>query len=170
MKGAIGNALILNIVITFITIFLLLVVGSMAYTKAIKTKNYLLTEVNKYVENNYNSAVGYNNLPSSSYPTAIAKWDEIVNPYLAKSGYPLAISTNSCPYKNDRGYSIVVNTKVGRYDYCIYRKIDSSVGSPAVKSHLTYMVLVYMKFDFPVIGNYIKIPITGETKTYIEFK
>ena len=38
MKGAIGNALIMNIVITFIVIFYSILIGSMAYSKAYKTQ------------------------------------------------------------------------------------------------------------------------------------
>ena len=48
MKGAIGNALILNIVITFIFIFFILLIGSMAYSKAYKTKNYLINMIDQY--------------------------------------------------------------------------------------------------------------------------
>lgn len=159
MKGALGNALILNIVITFITIFLLLVVGSMAYTKTIKIRNYLLTEVEKYHETN--GSIPYSSAINMRY------WDEIVNPYLAKAGYPLATKANACPSKT--GYSIRMNTRVGFYDYCVYQKVVYP-SSGSVNYYKTYMVLAYMKFDLPLVGNYIKIPITGETKSYMVLK
>ena len=158
MKGAIGNALILNIVITFVIIFLLLVVGSMAYTKAYKVKNYLLVEVTKYVENN-----DHYNFVSFHNDAEINKWDEIVNPYLGKTGYSLATSSTSCPKKyND--YNVVVKNDLGRYDYCIYKR-ESDEGD--LKSS-TYMILAYMKLDLPAVGNYIRIPIKGETKNFIK--
>ena len=161
MKGAIGNALILNIVITFITLFLLLVVGSMSYTKAIKVRNYLLTEVEKYHETN--GSIPYSAAINMQY------WDERVNPYLATAGYPLATKRDSCPDKSSYNYKTQMNTRVGFYDYCVYEKVvRPTTGS--VNYYLTYMVLTYMKFDFPLVGNYIKIPITGETKSYMVLK
>ena len=167
MKGAIGNAFILNIVITFITIFLLLVVGSMAYTKAYKVKNYLLTEITKYLEYNH-SEEGYNNFLDIR---SGKEFDNIVNPYLAKAGYSISNTEYTCPDKKDIGYQIRRNTKVGSYDYCIYAKYRNPDYSGAYYNYsITYMVLVYMKFDLPVVGNFIRIPITGETKTFVEMR
>ncbi len=158
MKGAIGNAFILNIVITFILIFLLLVVGSMAYTKTYKVKNYLLNEVANYVEKNHKD------IPSTSGDkNSLATWDKTVNAFLAGSGYHLATKNNTCPAKNN--YSIHINTRVGQYEYCIYRK-GSASSQFLVDNYSAYMVLVYMKLDLPVVGDYIKIPITGETKYF----
>ena len=50
MKGAIGNAFILNMVITFIIIFFMLLIGSMAYSKAYKTNKFLLDSVVNYAD------------------------------------------------------------------------------------------------------------------------
>ena len=156
MKGAIGNALIMNIVITFVTIFLLLVVGSMSYTKAIKIRNYLLIETEKFYETN-------GRIPDYR-SSEIKEWDNTVNPYLAKAGYSLSGKKKTCPYKQN--YVIKIDTRVGYYDYCIYQR--DSIGWE--KTNTTFMVLAYMKLDLPVVGNYIKIPITGETKPFLNLK
>ena len=159
MKGAIGSAVILNIVITFITIFLLLLVGAMAYTKTIKIRNYLLVETEKFYENH------------GKFPfyksSEINEWNEIVNPYLTKSGYHLSKKKNACPYKNN--YEVRVDTRVGYYEYCIYQRIEPGTKGN-IESYTTFMVLAYMKIDLPVVGTYFKIPITGETKPYIKLK
>ena len=42
MKGAIGNAFILNMVITFIIIFYVLLIGSVAYSKAYRINTFLI--------------------------------------------------------------------------------------------------------------------------------
>lgn len=165
MKGAIGNAFILNIVITFMLIFLLLVVGSMAYTKAYKVKNFLLNEVVSYVDE-----VGFLSLRDFQNGTV---WSNRVNPYLASSGYHLRTKNNSCPAVSSTKETLVINPPEGFYDYCIYIKRSSFSGTYAIKNSslsgaFNYRVLVYMKLDLPVVGNYIKIPISGETKMFYE--
>ena len=163
MKGAIGNAFILNMVITFIIIFFTLLIGSMAYTKAYKTKNYLLSQIDKYAS-------------SGKYKLNEVKteWDNDVNDFLRKTGYSMStnpdVYSSTCPDKTEQGYSILLNNSKGRYDYCIYSKRkDYNLSSSIKNSRYTYMVLVYMKLDLPVIGKALKMPITGETKTYTKF-
>lgn len=154
MKGAIGNALILNIVITFMIIFFSLLIGSMAYSKAYKTKNYLINMIDKY-----------ENEKTKSYPSFKGKWDDEVNEYLGKIGY--SMDDVGCAPSRDGGYQLLKTNENG-YDYCIYRneQIKAEKHDKIIKGRYNYMVLVYMKFDVPVLGNFIRIPITGETKSY----
>ena len=165
MKGAIGNAFILNMVITFILIFYLLLIGSMAYSKAYKTKNYLLNQIEQF-EANGKTATRNN----------IDEWDKEVNQYLGKMGYPINTDSSAIggvTYCPDRGnYTIGasgIDSSYGRYDYCIYVNINY-VDNTTIDYRYNYLVLVYMKFDLPVIGQFIKVPITGETKTYTKLK
>ncbi len=163
MKGAIGNAFILNMVITFIIIFFSLLIGSMAYSKAYKTKNYLLNSIENIKQDDV--TISFLQKKSSK-----EKWEEMVNPYLGQIGYNIATEANKCPNKEENGYKIMKNTSVGDYEYCIYTRNITNVGeSKTVATRYNYMVLVYMKFDLPIIGEYVKIPITGETKTYTQF-
>ena len=101
------------------------------------------------------------------------EWDGEVNEYLAKIGYILSKQKNTCPIKYTKGKTDPHEYNVLRqnegYDYCIYRRYDihpSDNNDSIIDMRYNYMVLVYMKFDFPIIGNFIKIPITGETKSY----
>lgn len=162
MKGAIGNAFILNIVITFVIIFFSLLIGSMAYSKAYKTKNFLLDSIKIYNER-------YNNTLEVAFemPLFEEAWDEIVNPTLRDFGYSLATEDNTCPNKEEKNYQIIRNTKVGKYEYCIYTRRHIENFSSGRKMLINnYLVLIYMKFDFPIIGDFIKIPITGESQPY----
>lgn len=165
MKGAIGNALILNIVITFMIIFFSLLIGSMAYSKAYKTKNYILNLIDEYEREGKNS---FNRRDSKDGED----WDKDVNEYLGKIGYIINNKNiNTCPdesTKYNNSYEKWVTNENGRYDYCVYRKysVRDQYNNPSIMRRYNYMVLVYMKFDLPVIGDYIKIPITGETKSY----
>ena len=162
MKGAIGNAFILNMVITFIIIFYVLLIGSMAYSKAYKTKNYIITALDQYEINERSRC--------EKKPCTVIyrpeNWDPLVNEFLGKIGYMLA--TDTCPVRLNRDlYSVWRDHRVGEYDYCIYKKDHEN---NSVMYSYNYMVEIYMQFDFPVIGKYVKIPVRGETKTYSQFK
>lgn len=177
MKGAIGNAFILNMVITFIVIFYMLLIGSMAYSKAYKVKNYLLNSIVNYDEASRNKIKNSNRMTNDNlkliingYVATGGFFDEEVDETLSKYGYSLSYQDKSCPEKT--GYSVLKNTLVGHYDYCIYWNFDenfSNIDNDMIYNKYNYMVLVYMKFDFPVIGNFIKVPLTGETKTITVF-
>ena len=164
MKGAIGNALIMNIVITFITIFFALLIGAMAYSKAYKVKNFIVNEIELFErqdKHDFNSPLFYKN-----------DWDKAVNEYLGKVGYHIANSSSSCPDKSDEGFVKWVWATEGRYDYCIYNKyiITDSVNDPIIRKKYYYQVKVFMKMDFPIIGEALKLPITSETKTYTIYR
>lgn len=167
MKGAIGNALILNIVITFMILFFSLLIGSMAYSKAYKTKNFMIELLNQYESKNIHDL----NVKNSENRR---NWDNTVNDYLRKSGYPIssASTCNDLRKKYDATL-LVIGNDVGSYDYCVFKKCDNDEcesRNSIIGTRYNYLVLVYMKLDFPVFGNYIKIPITGETKTYTRIK
>jgi len=171
MKGAIGSAFILDIVITLIIIFFTLIIGSMAYTKAYKIKNFIVNSVEKYEDmRGPLNTISFNHV----------SWADMVNPYLRESGYIISSKKKQCPVKTqkdtrgvEKEIEIIKNTKIGDYEYCIYKNThDNRYGSEIhnkiipIKKNYHYIVLVYMKFDIPVIGKFIKIPITGETRTF----
>lgn len=162
MKGAIGNALIMNMVITFIIIFFSLLIGSMAYSKAYKTKNFILNALDEH------ASAGKTRLTANSEEGR--PFNEKVNEYLGRIGYQISTKNNNCPTKES--YIVAKYNNAGDYEYCIYQKryITDRDNNAVIKEKYNYMVLVYMRFDIPVIGQFIKIPITGETKTYTEFR
>lgn len=163
MKGAIGNAFILNMVITFIIIFYMLLIGSMAYSQAYRTKNYLVNALEQYETNRRRQCkeceVTYNE----------DEWNNLVNEYLEQVGYVMS-TEDSCPVRLNRdGYSFWRERRAGLndYDYCVYKKLH--INNDEI-SRYNYLVEIYMEFDFPVIGNFIRIPFRGETKTYTQIK
>lgn len=168
MKGAIGSAFILNLVITFIFLFFGLLIGSMAYSKAYKVKNYILNTLVMYDNEN-------GQLPDNETARENSGWNSMVNGYLAKVGYHISTSANTCPLKGDHHpdnayYKIVRNTTVGSYDYCVYiREYSLGRDSLAIDKY-TYKVITYMKFDFPVMGSFFKIPLTGESKVITKYE
>ena len=164
MKGAIGNAFILNMVITFILIFYTLLIGSMAYSKAYRTKNYLINMIDEFARN------GKEDFASTE--TIKNEWFNATNDFMRDTGYPLSTSeTNDCKRNLDE-YKLYLGNGAGRYDYCIYKRIDikDGDGNKVIKQRYNYMVLVYMKLDVPVLGQFMKFPIRGETKQYIIYR
>lgn len=175
MKGAIGNAFIMNMVITFILIFYVLLIGSMAYSKAYKTNNYLLeyvvnadNDVDKNPEK-YNSSYSLKTDIKLKQAYYIDSDFDYLHETLQKFGYFLTTNP-SCP--TEKGiYELIYSPSAGysHFDYCIYLHYEEP-DSDIIYARYNYMVMSYMKFDFPIIGQFIKIPITGETKTFTVFK
>lgn len=196
MKGAIGNAFIMNLVITFIIIFFMLLIGSVAYSKSYKVNKFLLDTLENYVD--YYNSTSYLDDGETKYlnqknlcfkddcPHVKKTWNERVNAYLAKSGYILSDANYSCPSvagkdsegndarvdPNDSSYVLIKDTTIGDYDYCIYQKryYEKNLSDDKfTKKRFSYKVRSYMKFDFPVVGGFLKLPIVSESKVILNF-
>ena len=142
MREATGQAGLMNIMLAIIGIIIVLLAGSIAYSKAFRVKNRIIDAIEK--ENGYNKTskakisdalteIGYRTIDSSKY-----------NSYCAKDKFS--------------GFDLVTTTYPDHL-YCVYKKSEGS---------LYYKVVAYMYFDFPLIGNYLFIPVTGETKVIYE--
>lgn len=140
MRQAVGSAFILNLVIVFITLMMLVFVGTISYSKAYKTKNRIIN----IIEDNK----GYNE----------SSIDEIET-FMANTGYQIS-TTSNCTKVKPEGSSEVYPTSSFKsgYRYCIFENKASN------DNGVYYTVVTFMKFDFPVIGNYIEFPVKGETK------
>ena len=164
MKGAIGNAFILNLVISFILIFYLLLIGSMAYSRTYKVKNYIINAIDRL------ESEGRANNPANILTET--------RDYLKKVGYTRSYNGHCANDLNERkrtSYGTYTNTQLylnsWEYDYCVYVNVLVNNDTNTVSANmLNYTVVAYMKFDIPVIGNFIRIPIRGETKTYYRLK
>lgn len=80
-----------------------------------------------------------------------------VNDYLKEAGYNVRRSNTTC--ENDTKCGQALLDTAGGYNYCVYSCSNGKY----------YKVITYMKFDFPVIGNSLKFPVKGETKTFNDF-
>lgn len=168
MKAAISNAFVFNLVIIFVIILLAFFIGSIGYSKASKVKNRIVEEIEKEGEHSAH--------PENAYANAK---DEIEN-WLAfgsenGSGIGYRVNTNGgnktdCPSESEilsglPSGTVVDNvTETNVYEYCVYRieycDKDNS------RCNLYYRVIAYMYFDVPVIGQFIQVPITGETMSF----
>lgn len=140
MKESIANSYIFNIIIIFIGIIIVILIGSLSYSKAFKVKTKMISIIEKYK--------GYND---NNVRT------EIDN-YLKTAGYTVTRTNTSgkCPKVN--GVK-AINT-IKNYDYCIYR--FNTVKGPY------YRVTVFISFDIPILSSYLRIPMSGETRVIYE--
>ena len=145
MQEATGQAGLMNIMLAIIGIIIVLMAGSIAYSKAFRVKN----KITDIIEKNY----GY---PGNSNATK-KEIDETLRGIGYKTIQPSSY-VSYCPtdkYK-DSGYSLVTGSYPG-YLYCVYSKQHS-------KGNYSYKVVAFMYFDLPLVSKLVLIPVTGETK------
>ncbi|MFV0250349.1 MAG: hypothetical protein ACK5HP_04900 [Bacilli bacterium] len=148
MKEAIGNTFILNLVITFVFIFIMFFAGSISYTKAFKVKNKII-EILERNETIVNGDLGTNQINS---PILLSIIETDINANLKEIGYRISSKT-TC---STRGGAVVSKSTSSNYRYCITRHVTSRGAY--------YGVTTYMYFEIPIIGISVEFPIFGETK------
>ena len=138
MKESISYTFLLDIIIVFIAISFFAIISIMSYSKAYR--------VNSKIVNAIEINEGYNKY-------ATEKIDQVVNSY----GYQRI--TKTCPTKDGQS-AINANNNRTSDGVCIYMfdKINED-------GTYWYGVLTYMSYDFPIIGNLIRIPVYTKTMT-----
>lgn len=137
MKEAIGTSLVFNLMMIFIGVLIVILVSSISYSKAFKIRNRILDRIQEYEGYNVESGVV----------------DAIEND-LKDIGYRI-VDTNNCEEYKREGADLLTNTS-GGYNYCVQR-YKTTEG-------FYYGVTVFINFDIPLVGNYINIPVYGETR------
>lgn len=140
MSDATGQASLLNIMLAIIAIIIVLLAGSISYSKSFRVKNRIIDIIEEH--NIYDE-----------------KARAEIEQTLSKLGYRTSAREdyNTLCKKVD-GFQIVTD-KTSNYYYCVYKTNDSN------EDIYTYKVVVYMYFDIPFLSNTIKIPVSGMTKT-----
>lgn len=161
MNQAIGNALLFNIIITIVIILIAFFVGSLSYTKAFKVKNRVIEEIEK------------NQTYDNNVKAEIEKWLAGGGTNGEGIGYKRNTTTINnktycpdvtCP-KGTKATCGLIN-QTSDYQYCVY-EFDTCVGDKSICGKY-YRVVTYMYFDFPVINELLRIPVTGETMIFQE--
>lgn len=143
MKEALGISQLYTFVIVFVSIIMLLLIGSLSYSKAFKIKTRIL----EIVETNK----GFNNENKE-------KVEDEIDSFLKSAGYPVNTRNNkSCPTVKGTG---AINT-INNFDYCIYS--FETLRGPY------YRVTVFISYDIPVISAFLRIPVSGETRIIYDF-
>jgi len=158
MKESLSNALILNLIIIFLFLFVILFAGSTAYTKAFKVKNRIISIIEK--RENTILTKGFN-----AGNNSVLSEIELA---LSDAGYRVEMNmSQKCKdsmrrrFKNINYNYSVVDTGLSTYNYCIAEFYDPS----SVMQGRYYAVITYMYFEIPLIGQTLEFPVYGETKT-----
>ncbi len=154
MREAIANAGIFNLVIIFVIILLAFFIGSLGYSKAFKVKNKIIDEIEK--DQGFTETTRGN----------IEKW-------LGSIGYRVntSNSNNVCGTETFSGMNGTLESVNSKYQYCVY-KFDtcSSRYTNSKRCAVHYRVVSFMYFDVPVISSLIRIPVKGETISFVTMK
>lgn len=147
MREAVGGSLLMNLVVIFTGIVIIFFVGILTYSKAYRVKNRIVEIIEKY----------------GTYDVQVANE---INPDLKAAGYNTANSTK-CEDIRTR----LENEKYGEnlsaknlneygYNYCVFEVTGNSVNEDGKY----YVVVAFVHFEFPVIGDILTIPVYSETK------
>jgi len=136
MKEAIGNSMLFNFIMIFIGIMLIVLLGSVTFSKGFKIRNRIIDRIEEYH--------GYD--PNGPIVTAI-------NSDLAAVGYRI-VENQNCHDRSDA--DAVLTNEYNTYNYCVYR-YDTNRGS-------YYGVKVYVYIEFPFIGKFASLPLYGESE------
>lgn len=147
MRQALGNAFIMNIVITIVIVIILMVISSLSYTKAYKVKNMIISTIE---ENN-----GFTNKAREQIDANLDKMGYRIN----KNGIQNCTDAQDSQTESSSAlYNCRPVNNYASYRYCIY-ECKTSKGN-------YYRATSYMYFDIPVIGDKLEFPVHGETKTF----
>ena len=149
MKDAIGGSLLLNLVVFFTSVIILFFAGILAYSKAYKVKNKIIEVIEAHD----------GKIMSDVNPTLI---DESVlseiNTELRNVGYLVSSAPDSTKCTNDSARGICTNLNTSQFNYCMCEQ------SSATDEGVSYEVITYVHFEFPVIGSLLTFPVRGETR------
>lgn len=158
MKESLSNALILNLIIIFLFLFVILFAGSTAYTKAFKVKNRIISIIEK--RENTILTKGFN-----AGDNSVLSEIELA---LSDTGYRVEMNiSQKCQdamkkrFKNTNYSYNVVDTGLSTYNYCVAEFHDPT----SAMQGRYYAVITYMYFEMPLIGQTLEFPVYGETKT-----
>ncbi len=148
MKEAVGNTIVFNWVIFFVFLIMLLLVGSLMYSRAFKTRNEIIT----IIERNQ----GYN-----------AKARTEINNFLGNIGYRrisdyqgrTITGRNTCRIPQPVGRWESVDIGNEGFVYCVYRNRNENY----------YRVEVFLHLDIPVLGEFLTYPVNGETRAFVDW-
>ena len=140
MKAAIGNSLLLGIITTFVSIVLLVLISSIAYTKAFRIKIRIIDEIES----------------AETFDQGVV---DTLNVVFREIGYKTNAYMNNSSCDNltpDDGE--LMNT-TSAYHYCVFKMNSAKDGG------YYYKVVAFAYLDFPLVSSF-QLPVKGETKIF----
>lgn len=160
MKDSLGGSMLFNLVIIFVSLIIIFFISILSYSKAYKIKNRIIEIIEK----------------NGVYEEIVA--DE-VNPDLKAAGYDVSkpdkcakIRTQLIESAKGKFYEIYQskisekNLNVYGYNYCVFEVCEArnDKGTCNEKFGKHYIVVTFVRFEFPIIDDVLTFPVYGETK------
>lgn len=150
MRQSVGTTWIFSICLTFIVLFTAYLAVSVNYAKAFKIKNRIMDTIEE----------------SEGYTAAL---EQNITEYLGTQGYT---ASGICPdYSADdwQYMSCLDQNATGSCGACIY-KTEITSNDQYMCAHKTYYkVVVFFKFDLPIVSHFSSFRVSGESKPVIDF-
>lgn len=153
MRESLGGAMLLNLVVIFTGLVIVFFIGILSYSKAYRVKNRIIEIIEKHEKYDENVA------------------DEI-NPDLRNAGYN-ASSPTKCDGASVQNHleqmlhseyvGNLPSNKNAQYDYCVF-EINSTDYPKNISEGKYYVVVTFIRFEIPIIGDVLTFPVYGETK------
>ena len=145
MRESLGGAMLLNLVVIFAGLVIVFFVSILSYSKAYRVKNRIIEVIEKYekYDNNTQKEI-MSDLKNAGYSAS--------NPTKCDS-----IRENLIETKYDNKKLSLVNLNNSGYNYCVFESTNSENGN-------YYVVVTFVHFEFPIIGDVLTFPVYGETK------
>ena len=140
MKAAVGNGLLMSVIISFVVVVLLILISSIVYTKAFRIKNKIVDVIEKHEKYDLEKA-------KPEIEKMLNDIGYIANDY----------SSNSKCNKYESGGTLENSSSL--FHYCIIKFNTSKSGG------YYYKVVTFAYLDIPLI-NSIQIPVYGETRIF----
>lgn len=145
MGQTFGSTFLYNLIFIFLAIIFSFLMGTLIYHRAFITNSRIINALEKYE--------GYNKYSINE-----------IEVQLQSAGYPSGV-WKTCP-TTYRG--LPLQTPVSqRYTYCVY--LIGTDGLDTSGSYYSYGVVTYIKFDLPIVGDLLKIPIFAESNRIYKF-
>ena len=147
MRESLGGAMLLNLVVIFSGIVIAFFIGILSYSKAYRVKNRIIEIIEKYEVYDENVANELNpDLNNAGYNTS--------NPTKCEAIRSDLVNADNGRYEDAK---LLANSNTYGYDYCVFESKNSDNGN-------YYVVVTFVRFEFPVIGDVLTFPVYGETK------
>ena len=153
MRESLGGSMLLNLVIIFAGLVIIFFVSILSYSKAYRVKNRIIEIIEKYGTYEKIDANGINiitkelnaDLSAAGYETSLPKKCNAIRNRLVDEKYGETLSSNL--------------NKTNGYDYCVFemKNSENSTGK-------YYVVVAFIRFEVPIIGDLLTFPVYGETK------
>ena len=148
MREAIGGSLLLNLVIIFASIIILFFISILSYSKAYRVKNRIIEITEKYgvYDGQVANEIG-SDLSAAGYDVSSPTKCDDIRARLVRERY----DNDKLSEENINAYG---------YNYCVFKVSDNSINEDGYY----YVVVAFVKFEFPIIGDMLTIPVYSETK------